>query len=136
METLLDRTIIVDKMVQNEKFEDLDAFKKRKNEATFIMSKARDEFYTQFMEENSEDQGKLFSAAKELLAVENKLSFPDHLDKNKLANKAAKFFVIKVDGIPSEIDSMKILVTETHGNISLGIDQRLESFQMRVMFVL
>ena len=136
METLLDRTIIVDKMVQNEKFEDLDAFKKRKNEATFIMSKARDEFYTQFMEENSEDQGKLFSAAKELLAVENKLSFPDHLDKNKLANKAAKFFVIKVDGIPSEIDSMKILVTETHGNISLGIEQRLESFQMRVMFVL
>ena len=35
------------------------------------MSKARNEFYTQFMEENSEDQGKLFSAAKELLAVEN-----------------------------------------------------------------
>ena len=117
-------------------FEDLDAFKKRKNEATFIMSKARNEFCTQFMEENSEDQGKLFSAAKELLAVENKLSFPDHLHKNKLANKAAKFFVIKVDGIPSEIDSMKILVTETHGNISLGIEQRLESFQMRVMFVL
>ena len=99
------------------------------------MSKARNEFYTQFMEENSEDQGKLFSAAKELLAVENKLSFPDHLDK-KLATKAAKFFVIKVDGIPSDIDSMKILVTETHGNISLGIEQRLESFQMRVMFVL
>ena len=59
------------------------------------MSKARNEFYTQFMEENSEDQGKLFSAAKELLAVENKLSFPDHLDENKLANKAAKFFCDK-----------------------------------------
>ena len=76
-------------------FEDLDAFKKRKNEATFMMSKARNEFYTQFMEENSEDQGRLFSAAKELLAVENKLSFPDHLDKNKLATKAAKFFCDK-----------------------------------------
>ena len=59
------------------------------------MSKARNEFYTQFMEENSEDQGKLFSAAKELLAVENKLSFPDHLDKNKLGTKAAKFFCDK-----------------------------------------
>ena len=136
METLLDRTIIVDKMVQNEKFWGFGCFQEEKNEATFIMSKARNEFYTQFMEENSEDQGKLFSAAKELLAVENKLSFPDHLDKNKLATKAAKFFVIKVDGIPSDIDSMKILVTETHGNISLGIEQRLESFQMRVMFVL
>ena len=44
--------------------------------------------------------------------------------------------MIKVDGIPSDIDSMKILVTETHGNISLGIEQRLESFKMRVIFVL
>ena len=68
--------------------------------------------------------------------MENKLSFPDHRDKNKLANKAAKFFVIKVDAIPSEIYSMKTPATETHGNISLGIEQRLESFQMRVMFVL
>ena len=64
--------------------------------------------------------------------MENKLSFPDHPDKNKLA----KFFAIKVDAIPSEIHSMKIPATETHGNISLGIEQRLESFQMRVMFVL
>ncbi|RMX57339.1 hypothetical protein pdam_00024261, partial [Pocillopora damicornis] len=93
------------------------------------MSKARNEFYTQFMEENSEDQGKLFSAAKELLAVENKLSFPDHLDKNKLANKAAKFFVIKVDGIPSEIDSMKILVTETHEFASHNMQQSAERHQ-------
>ena len=68
--------------------------------------------------------------------MENKLSFPDHPDKKKLANKAAKFFVIKADAIPSEIHSMEIPATETHGNISLGIEQRLESFQMRVMFVL
>ena len=56
METLLDRTIIVDKMVQMRHFEDLDAFKKRKNEATFIMSEARDEFYTQFMEKTARIQ--------------------------------------------------------------------------------
>ena len=37
-------------------FEDLDAFKKRKNEATFIMSEARDEFYTQFMEKTARIQ--------------------------------------------------------------------------------
>ena len=68
--------------------------------------------------------------------MENKLSFPDYPDKNKLPNKAAKFFMIKVDAIPSEIHSLKIPATETHGNISLGIEQRLESFQMRVIFVL
>ena len=37
-------------------FEDLDAFKKRKNEATFIMPEARDEFYTQFMEKTARIQ--------------------------------------------------------------------------------
>ena len=68
--------------------------------------------------------------------MENKLSFPDHPDKKKLANKAAKFFVIKADAIPSEIHSMEIPATETHGNISLGIEQRLESFKTRVIFVL
>ena len=67
---LIERLLLT-KWCKMRHFEDLDAFKKRKNEATFIMSKARNEFYTQFMEENSEDQGKLFSAAKELLAVEN-----------------------------------------------------------------
>ena len=56
--------------------EDLDAFKKRKNEDTFIMNAAKCEFYTQFMEENSEDSGKPFRAMK-LLTVENKQSFPD-----------------------------------------------------------
>lgn len=72
--------------------EDFDAFKRRKNEATYLINKARREFYTQFMEENSENQGKLFKASKKILAVEDKLSFPDHLDKVKLANDIAKFF--------------------------------------------
>ena len=40
------------------------------------MNAAKWEFYTQFMEENSEDSGKLFRAMK-LPTVENKQSFPD-----------------------------------------------------------
>ena len=41
----------------------------------------------------------------------------------------AKFFLTKVDGIYIEIDSLKIPVIETHGNISLGVEQMLESFR-------
>ena len=52
-----------------------------------------------FMAENSKDQGKLFRAAKKL-TTENKLSFLDHVDKNKLTNEIAEFFVTKVDEIP------------------------------------
>ena len=132
METLLDRTIIVEKMVQNEKFWGFGCFQEEKKWSYFYNVWSKRWVLHTVHGENSEDPGKLFRAAKELLAVENKLSFPDHPDKNKLA----KFFAIKVDAIPSEIHSMKIPATETHGNISLGIEQRLESFQMRVMFVL
>ena len=46
-------------------------------------------------------------SSKKLLTAENKLSFPDRLDKNQLANEIAKFLMTKVDGIHSEIDSMK-----------------------------
>ena len=77
----------------------MDAFKKRKNEPTYIMNKAIPEFYMRFMVENSKDQGKLFRAAKKL-TTENKLSFLDHVDKNKLTNEIAEFFVTKVDEIP------------------------------------
>lgn len=77
----------------------MDTFKKRKNEPTSIMNKAIREFYMRFMVENSKDQGKLFRAAKKL-TTENKLSFLDHVDKNKLTNEIAEFFVTKVDEIP------------------------------------
>ena len=76
-------------------FEDLDAFKKRKHEPTYIMNKAILEFYMRFMVENSKDQGKLFRAAKKLLTTENKLSFLDHVDKDKLTNETAEFFCDK-----------------------------------------
>ena len=65
-----------------------------------MMNKAICEFYMQFMVENSKDQGKLFRAVKKLLKTENKLSFLDHVDKNKLTNEIAEFFVTKVDEIP------------------------------------
>ena len=42
---------------------------------TSIINKARHEFCTKFMEENSKDQGKLFRAVKKLLTAENKPSF-------------------------------------------------------------
>ena len=136
METLLDRTIIVDKMVQNETFWGFGCFQEEKKWSYFDDVWSKKWVLHTVHGENSDDPGKLFRAAKDLLAVENKLSFPDHSDKNKVANKAAKFFVIKVDGIPSEIYSMKTPATETHSNISLGIEQRLESFKMRVVFML
>lgn len=43
---------------------DLVVFKAKRNAVTFLMNKARREFYTNFIEENSDDQKKLFRASK------------------------------------------------------------------------
>lgn len=70
------------------------------------MNRARREYYSTFMEENSSDQRKLFGAAKSLLGVKDELCFPDHLDKTVLANDIARFFIRKVECIRNDIDSI------------------------------
>lgn len=67
-------------------------------------------------------------SSKKLLTAGNKQSFPHYVDEKKPANEFAKFFMTKVDGIHIEIDSIRIPVIKTHGNISLSVEQRLESF--------
>ena len=47
---------------------DFVAFKAQRNRVTYLMKVARKEFYTDFIAENSSDQGKLFRATKKLLA--------------------------------------------------------------------
>ena len=44
----------------------LPVFKVTKNATTALMKKARREFYTNFIEENSKDQKKLFAASNRL----------------------------------------------------------------------
>ena len=46
---------------------DLVIFKSRKNHVTHLMNQARQVFYTNFIDENSADQGRLFRATKKLL---------------------------------------------------------------------
>lgn len=69
------------------------------------MNKAR--LLISFTRNSWKKTARIKESSKELLTAENKLSFPNRLDKNKLANEIAKFLITKVDGIHSEIDSMK-----------------------------
>ena len=50
------------------------------------------------------DQGKLFRAAKKLLAKKEVPSFPDYEDKSVLVNDIGKFFIRKTESIRSDID--------------------------------
>ena len=65
---------------------DLIIFKSKKNHVTHLMNQARQVFYTNLINENSADQGRLFRATKKLLLRKDELSFPDFHDKTALAN--------------------------------------------------
>ena len=96
--------------------EDLQVFKTRRNYVTFLLNKARRQFYSEFMEENSVDQRKLFRAANEILGIKENLvpTFPDQLNKTLLANDIARFFVKKIDDIRNEIESTCAISSDLH----------------------
>ncbi|XP_031555366.1 uncharacterized protein LOC116292226 [Actinia tenebrosa] len=56
------------------------AFKALKNRTTYVMNSVRREFYTDFVNDNSDDQRKLFSATKKLLGQQYEMQFPLHSD--------------------------------------------------------
>ena len=82
---------------------DLNDYKAKKNHTTYLMNRARREFYSKFMEENGADQAKLFRAANKLLGTKDGLLFPEHLDKTALANDIGGYFIRKVEGIREDI---------------------------------
>ena len=73
---------------------------------------ARREVYTNFIAENSCDQGKLFRATKHLLKQNTDVPYPPHHDKYVLANDMRHFFVQKIIDIQNKLDSADIVNTE------------------------
>ena len=70
-----------------------------------MINVARKEFYTDFIAENTADQGKLFRAAKKLLAKEEVPSFPEYVDNSALLNDIGQYFIRKINTIRSSIDA-------------------------------
>jgi hypothetical protein len=89
--------------------EDLVMFKRLKNYVTHLINKARRDFYTEFVNENSSNQTSLFRAANKLLTLKNNnLSFPKQMDRNILVNDIGKLFVHKIIKVRAETDSTDV----------------------------
>ena len=72
------------------------------------MNKAKQHFYSNFLEDNSSDQRKLFNASKKLLGTCGMLCFPDHLDKTVSANDIGKCFVRRIENIRRDTDAISL----------------------------
>ena len=88
--------------------DDLIDFKSERNHVTYLMNKARRDFYSEFMVENGADQGKLINAAKKLLGMKDEPLFAKHLDETIIANDIGRYFIRKVENICNEIDATPI----------------------------
>ena len=82
------------------------AYKAIKNKTNNLMNEARKSFFKEFVEENSTDQRKLFSATKRLLGRENVVEYPQFDDKIALDNKFSDLFVQKIDNVQTKLDNM------------------------------
>ena len=109
--------------------EDLETFKRLKNHVTFISTKARRNFYADFMRENGGDQGRLFKATRALLLPKNDLCFPEYVDSATLANDIGRFFYRKIINIRTDLDAaaMEAQGRVQHDAVFDG-DQKLHDF--------
>ena len=84
---------------------DLTSFKAKRNFTTRLMNKARREFHSNFIDENSGDQKKLFRASQRLFNRTMDDGLPPNLDSRTFSNDLGKFFVQKIDTIRTQLDA-------------------------------
>lgn len=68
------------------------------------MNKARREFYTNFIEESSGDQRKLFNICKPLLNPTSVHSFPPNFNSEAFVDDTGRYFVRKIVNIRRRLD--------------------------------
>ena len=104
---------------------DFQLFKKRRNHVTH---EAKRKFFTDFVEDNSSDQGRLFRATRTLLGKnDSTLSFPDYDDKSLLVNDIARFFARKIMRIRDQIDSTVFADMDTVSDDPIVSDAKILS---------
>ena len=77
-----------------------------RNRVTFLSNKARSDYYTNFLTENSTDQRRLFRASKSLLNLSKGSGLPLSTNDYQLANDFGKLLAQKIADIRSDIRSV------------------------------
>ena len=81
-------------------------FKAKKNHGTFIFRNAMRNYHTDFIQENSYDQYKLFMSTKILFDQDTDLTHQKYCDSTVLASDIRNFLVQKIKRIRTELDAV------------------------------
>ncbi|KAL9977183.1 hypothetical protein ACROYT_G014561 [Oculina patagonica] len=102
---------------------------RHKNHVTHLLKEAKSAFLAEFIDQNADNQGKLFRAMKDLIVEKNILCFSDYTDKTALANDLGKYFVQKVTRLRNELDQCDVPNENDSGtNSNLPISPVIEAF--------
>ena len=85
---------------------------------TFLMNKARQDYYSDVISNNSNDLKHLFKVSKNLLNIASTRVLPPHEDKPQLANEMGAFFIRKIAIIRSNLDNHQPQVCRVGSNDS------------------
>ena len=78
---------------------DFAVFKLKRNEANNLMKQVRREFYANLIEENNDNQGKLFNICMQLFNRTNMPTFPSDVDRSSFAMGLDNYLVQKITRI-------------------------------------
>ena len=108
---------------------DLILFKKSRNYVTFLMNKARQDYYSDLISNNGNDLKYLFKVSKYLLNIASTPVLPPDEDKQQLANELGTFFIRKIANIRSDLDNHSPQVCRVDSNDST-IELPLSKFDL------
>ena len=99
---------------------------------TFLMNKARQDYYSDLISNNSNDLNHLFKVSKNLLNIASTPVLPPHEDKQQLANEMGAFFIRKIANIRSDLDNHPPQVCRVGSNDSndCKIDLPISKFNL------
>ncbi|XP_068757440.1 uncharacterized protein [Montipora capricornis] len=112
---------------------DLVSFKRHKSHVTHVLKEAKSAFLTDFISQNSDNQGKLFRVVKNLLVETKSLCFSDYTDKSALANDIGKYFVQKISRLREELDQSDVNSDSTIPPTRMEAFELLAEDEVRVL---
>ena len=111
-------------------------FKKRRNYVTFLMNKARQDYYSDLISSNGDDLRHLSKVSKNLLNITSTPVLPPHEDQQQLANAMGTLFNRKIANIHSDRDNHSpqvCRVGSSECNIDLTISKLICYVRRRCM---
>ena len=108
---------------------DLILFEESRNYVTFLMNKARQDYYSDLISNNSNDLKHLFKVSQNLLNIASTPVLPPHEEKQQLANETGAFFIRKIANICSDLDNHPPQVCRVGSN-DCKIDLPISKFNL------